>query len=73
MAALIRKSFNTPEETRPFKDGTGYLAIVNLEQGPVVQPPSGCPSLRLTAAAVLHAATKKLSVIMARARLVPTP
>ena len=35
MAGLIRKSFDTPEETRPFEGGTGQLQLVNLQEGPV--------------------------------------
>jgi quercetin dioxygenase-like cupin family protein len=35
MAAMIRKSLDAPEETRPFKDGMGQLELVNLETGPV--------------------------------------
>ena len=35
MAGLIRKSLDSPEETRPFEDGKGKLELVNLEGGPV--------------------------------------
>jgi quercetin dioxygenase-like cupin family protein len=35
MPALIRMSLNTPEEVRPFADGSGELELVNLEAGPV--------------------------------------
>jgi quercetin dioxygenase-like cupin family protein len=35
MAGLIRKSLDSPEETRPFKDGMGKLELVNLGSGPV--------------------------------------
>src|SRR5205823_14757894 len=35
MAGMIRKSLDTPEETRPFQDGTGQLELVNLEAGAV--------------------------------------
>jgi hypothetical protein len=35
MAGLIRKSFDTPEETRPFEGGAGHLQLVNLQEGPV--------------------------------------
>jgi quercetin dioxygenase-like cupin family protein len=35
MAGLVKKSLNTPEEIRPFQDGTGKLELVNLEGGPV--------------------------------------
>jgi quercetin dioxygenase-like cupin family protein len=35
MAGLIRKSLESPEETRPFEDGKGKLELVNLEGGPV--------------------------------------
>jgi quercetin dioxygenase-like cupin family protein len=35
MTGLIRMSFNSPEETRSFKDGKGHLELVNLDAGPV--------------------------------------
>lgn len=35
MAGLVRKSLDSPEETRPFEDGTGKLEVVNLEGGAV--------------------------------------
>ena len=35
MASLVRKSLNTPEETRPFEKGSGQLELVNLEGGAV--------------------------------------
>jgi hypothetical protein len=35
MSGLIRKSLDTPEETRPFEGGTGHLELVNLDSGPV--------------------------------------
>jgi quercetin dioxygenase-like cupin family protein len=35
MAGLIRKSLDSPDETRPFEDGKGKLELVNLEGGPV--------------------------------------
>ncbi|MBM9503476.1 cupin domain-containing protein [Actinacidiphila acididurans] len=35
MAGLVRKSFGSPEEVRPFEGDTGELALVNLEAGPV--------------------------------------
>ena len=35
MAGLVRKSLDTPEETRPFKDDMGHLAIVNADSGAV--------------------------------------
>lgn len=35
MPALVRKSFDKPEETRPFGDGTGQLELVNVEGGVV--------------------------------------
>jgi len=31
MGAMIRKSINSPEETRPFKDGKGHLDLVDLK------------------------------------------
>ena len=35
MSALIRKSLDDPEETRPFTEGSGRLDLVNLDGGPV--------------------------------------
>jgi quercetin dioxygenase-like cupin family protein len=35
MAGLIRKSLDTPEETRPFEGGMGQVELVNLEGGAV--------------------------------------
>ncbi|MCJ7670495.1 MAG: cupin domain-containing protein [Acidimicrobiia bacterium] len=35
MSGLVRKSLDSPEETRPFKDGTGKLELVNLEAGAI--------------------------------------
>jgi hypothetical protein len=35
MAGLIRKSLDSPEETRPFTDGKGKLELVNMESGGV--------------------------------------
>jgi quercetin dioxygenase-like cupin family protein len=35
MSGLIRMSFDTPEETRSFKDGKGHLELVNLHGGPI--------------------------------------
>ena len=35
MPGLIRKSLNTPEETRPFEGGMGQLELVNVESGGV--------------------------------------
>jgi quercetin dioxygenase-like cupin family protein len=35
MSGMIRKSFDSPEETRPFEEGMGELQLVNLEAGPV--------------------------------------
>ena len=35
MSRLIRKSLNTPDETRPFEGGTGQLEVVNAEGGAV--------------------------------------
>jgi quercetin dioxygenase-like cupin family protein len=32
---MIRKSLDTPEETRPFASGMGKLELVNVESGPV--------------------------------------
>jgi len=35
MSRLVRKSLNTPDETRPFEGGTGQLEVVNSEEGAV--------------------------------------
>ncbi|MFD3706393.1 cupin domain-containing protein [Nocardia sp. NPDC058658] len=35
MSALVRMSFDAPEETRPFEQGKGRLDLVNVESGPV--------------------------------------
>jgi quercetin dioxygenase-like cupin family protein len=35
MAGLVKKSLDTPEETRPFKDDMGHLEIVNADAGAV--------------------------------------
>jgi mannose-6-phosphate isomerase-like protein (cupin superfamily) len=35
MPSLIRKSFDSPEEVRPFEGDSGELALVNLDEGPV--------------------------------------
>jgi quercetin dioxygenase-like cupin family protein len=35
MSGLVRKSFDSPEETRPFEDGKGKLDLVDLENGGV--------------------------------------
>ena len=35
MSAIIRKSLDTPEESRPVKDGMGHVDIVTLETGTV--------------------------------------
>jgi len=35
MPGPIRKSFDSPEETRPFEDGKGQLQLVNVEGGAV--------------------------------------
>lgn len=35
MAGMIRKSLNSPEETRQFAEGKGKLELVNTESGPV--------------------------------------
>jgi hypothetical protein len=35
MPGSVRKSLDSPEETRPFEGGTGQLQLVNLEQGAV--------------------------------------
>ncbi|MEW2220028.1 cupin domain-containing protein [Streptomyces sp. NPDC006990] len=35
MAGLVRKSFDAPDEVRPFEGGTGQLEVVNLAGGEV--------------------------------------
>ena len=35
MTGLMRKSLDSPEETRQFQDGKGQLELVNLESGAV--------------------------------------
>jgi hypothetical protein len=35
MSALIRKSLDDPEETRPYTEGSGRLDLVNLDGGAV--------------------------------------
>ncbi len=35
MSGLVRKSLDSPEETRPFEAGTGKLELVNLDAGGV--------------------------------------
>src|ERR1700758_655638 len=35
MGGLVRMSLDSPEETRPFKDGTGKLELVNVAAGAV--------------------------------------
>jgi quercetin dioxygenase-like cupin family protein len=35
MTAMIRKSLNEPEETRPFEEGKGKVDLVNVEGGAV--------------------------------------
>jgi len=35
MAGLVRMSFDTPEEIRPFEDGMGKLELVNTDAGGV--------------------------------------
>ena len=35
MSRLIRKSLNTPEEDRPFEDGSGHVEVVDLDAGAV--------------------------------------
>ena len=35
MPNLVRKSLDSPEETRPFEDGKGRLDLVNLDEGAV--------------------------------------
>lgn len=35
MPGLVRKSFDSPDETRPFEGGTGQLELVVTDDGPV--------------------------------------
>ena len=35
MSGLIRRNFDSPEETRRFEAGMGHLDLVNLDGGPV--------------------------------------
>lgn len=35
MSGLLVKSFDTPEETRPFEQNMGQLDLINLDAGPV--------------------------------------
>ena len=35
MSGLLVKSFNAPEETRPFEQGMGHLDLINSEAGAV--------------------------------------
>jgi len=35
MPQLVRKSLDTPDETRSFKGGTGHLDLVTTDRGPV--------------------------------------
>ena len=35
MAGMVKMSFDSPEQVRPFKENTGQLELVNLEGGPV--------------------------------------
>ena len=35
MASLVRRSFDSPDETRPFENGKGELQVVNVEGGAV--------------------------------------
>lgn len=35
MAGMIQKSLDSPEEVRPFEQGSGKLELVNLDGGPV--------------------------------------
>ena len=36
MAGIVRKTFDSPEETRPFSEGTGRLDLLTTESGPPV-------------------------------------
>jgi quercetin dioxygenase-like cupin family protein len=35
MAGMVRKSLNSPDETRPFEDAKGKLDVVNTDRGTV--------------------------------------
>ena len=35
LAGLVRKSFDSPEETRPFGGGTGQVELVNVDEGAI--------------------------------------
>lgn len=35
MAGMMRKSLDTPDETRPFEEGTGQVELVATDTGPV--------------------------------------
>lgn len=35
MAGLTRKSFDSPDETRPFEEGSGQVAVINTASGVV--------------------------------------
>ncbi len=35
MGQMVRKSLDSPEETRAFEEGKGKLELVNLDRGPV--------------------------------------
>jgi hypothetical protein len=42
MSGLVRRNFDSPEETRPFEGGTGYVQLVKLlrdRKGPEPQQP----------------------------------
>ncbi|WP_406402958.1 cupin domain-containing protein [Streptomyces sp. NBC_00879] len=36
MAGIVRKTFDSPEETRPFAEGKGRLDLITTESGPPV-------------------------------------
>ncbi|MFZ3493159.1 cupin domain-containing protein [Streptomyces sp. 5.8] len=35
MSGIVRRGFDSADETRPFEDGKGRLELLNTEQGPV--------------------------------------
>ncbi len=35
MAGMIQRSFDSPEEVRPFEEGSGQLELINLDGVPV--------------------------------------
>jgi len=42
MVGLLRKNFDSPEDTRPFEKDTGKLDLVNIAGGPIWRSHFGC-------------------------------